>query len=330
LQFFGLPSPNNLLGFWDGVAVVPSNQRRPPLPLLRDQEVIETIAPERQDRLTRRYTDEAIAFIKAHRDAPFFLYFPLDEVHVPLYPGAAFKGRSRNGAYGDSVEELDASAGELLATLRELQLERDTLVIFTSDNGPAGVPAGCVASAGPFHGGKGTTFEGGMREPTIAWWPERIAAGSHADAIAGLIDLLPTFVALAGGVVPDDHRIDGADLTAVLLGKAEHSSREVQYYFQINTLDAVRRGRWKLAIAPQKERMQGPAPAKKADFHPRLYDLVDDAGERHDVAAAHPGIVAELQQLAQAMDGDLGLTALGPGVRPPDEVPDPRPLLKKR
>jgi arylsulfatase A-like enzyme len=299
------------------------------LPLVRDLKVIETLKPVDQDRLTERYTEEAVQFIRQHKDTPFFLYLAHTAVHVPLHPGDKFRGKSANGTYGDWVEEADASTGRVLDALRELQLDKNTLVIFTSDNGPWLTQGKNGGIAGPLRGGKGGTFEGGMREPTIAWWPGHVAAGAASDAVVGNIDLLPTFVKLAGGKVPDDNKIDGADIGPLLLGQTKNAPREAHYYFSGNKLEAVRSGPWKLAIAPQSENIGKPKQAEKQPFTPTLYNLDTDIGEKTDVAAKHPEVVQRLQELIAKMDADLGSTKQGPGVRPPGRVAKPQPLLLK-
>ena len=177
-HYLGLPYSNDMGGEWDGADDPPPDKRKPPLPLVRDDKVIETLKPADQDRLTERYTDEALRFIRDHKDSPFFLYLAHTAVHVPLHPGAKFKGKSANGTYGDWVEESDASLGRVLDTLRELHLDENTLVIFSSDNGPWLVQGKNGGTAGPLRGGKGGTYEGGVREPTIAWQPGRIEPGS--------------------------------------------------------------------------------------------------------------------------------------------------------
>ena len=328
-HYLGLPYSNDMGGEWDGAPDTPPGQRKPRLPLVRDEKVIETLKPADQDRLTQRYTDEAVKFIRAHKDAPFFLYLPHTAVHVPLHPGQDFRGKSANGTYGDWVEEADASTGRILDTLRELKLDQNTLVVFTSDNGPWLTQGKNGGEAGPLRGGKGGTFEGGMREPTIVWWPGHVAADSASDAVAGNIDLLPTFVKLAGGSVPADRKIDGADLSPLLLGQSKDSPREAHYYFGGNRLEAVRAGPWKLAIAPQKEQTGKPMAAAKEPFTPTLFNLDTDVVEKSDVADKHPDIVKRLQELVAKMDADLGATNQGPGVRPPGRVQKPQPLLLK-
>jgi arylsulfatase A len=321
-RYFGLPysndmgGPTNLAKAW--------RERRPPLPLVQNDRVIETVTPEGQNRLTERYTEEAVKFIREHKDAPFFLYLPHTAVHVPIHPGDRFRGKSPCGIYNDWVEEVDWSVGRVLDTVRELGLTQRTLVFFSSDNGPwlkQGTNAGV---AGPLRGGKGGTYEGGVREPTLAWWPGQVQAGAVADAVAANFDLLPTFVKLAGGSVPADNKIDGEDLSPLLLGRTRESPHRAHYYVSGNTLQAVRAGPWKLAIAPQSEGMGTPPrlPAGQT-FTPTLYNLQDDIGERSNVAALHPEIVQRLQAMAAEMDSDLGITKLGPGVRAPGRVAKP-------
>jgi len=331
-HYLGLPYSNDMGGEWDGAADVPAAQRKPPLPLVRDEQVIEVLRGHDQDKLVQLYTDEAVKFIREHKEGPFFLYLPHTAVHVPLHPGPAFRGKSQNGTYGDWVEEVDASTGRILDTLRDLKIESSTLVIFTSDNGPWLIQGKDGGTAGPLRGGKGGTYEGGMREPTIAWWPGHIEPGTATDAVAGNIDLLPTFVTLAGGTLPTDRKIDGADLAPILLGQSSQSPREAHYYFNGNRLEAVRSGPWKLAIAPQKEQTgKKPDPADaKEPFTPRLYNLDTDIGERTDVAAQNPDVVKRLEGFVATMDADLGVKGLGPGVRPPGKVQNPKPLLLQR
>lgn len=323
-RYFGLPYSNDMGG--------PTNlnqaarQRRPPLPLLQNDQVIETVSPEGQNRLTERYTDEAVKFILEHKDNPFFLYLPHTAVHVPLHPGDQFRGKSANGRYGDWVEEVDWSVGRVLETVRAAGLAERTLVIFTSDNGPWLTQGADGGVAGPLRGGKGGTFEGGVREPTLAWWPGKVPAGTSVDAIAANYDFLPTFVKLAGGSVPTDHPIDGRDISPLLLGQTQESPHEAHYYFSGNVLQAVRSGPWKLAIARQNENRGNAVPAlapAAKPFKPTLYNLDSDIGERLDVAAQHPDVVKRLKALIARMDADLGITKLGPGVRPPGRVTHP-------
>ena len=324
-SYFGLPYSNDM-------DIQPNNPKNhnPPLPLVRDSAPIEVITPEKQDYLEQRYTDTALKFIRDHANGPrpFFLYFAHTAVHYPIHPGPNFRGKSANGRYGDWVEEIDWSVGRVLDTLQELGIANNTLVIYTSDNGPWAIKGSDGGIATPLRGAKGGTFEGGMREPTIAWWPGKIPASKSVDTITGNIDILPTFVALAGGAVPTAHKIDGVNILPILLGQTTETTRKAQYYFGVDdkncTLEAVRVGPWKLAIASQSEKTKSYALNKPdPNFVPHLYNLDADIGESHDVAAEHPDIVARLKAIAAEMDNDLGVKRLGPGVRPPGRVENP-------
>jgi arylsulfatase A len=323
-HYLGLPYSNDMGG---RSKYARGRRGIPLLPLLRDERVIE--APADQDTLTSRYTAEAVKFIRANQDRPFFLYFPHTAVHVPLHPGADFKGKSANGAFGDWVEEVDWSVGRVLDTLGQLKLSGRTLVLFTSDNGPWLLQGRNGGIAGPLRGGKNTTWEGGMREPTIAWWPGQIAAGTVCDAMMSEIDVLPTLVGLAGGSVPTDHKIDGKDIWPLLSGQTKESPHEALFYFLGNRLQAVRSGPWKLAIAPQGTGLPKGAAIPVKHTGPRLYNLDNDIGEQTDVAAQHPEVVARLEKLIEHIGADLGAAGTGPGVRPPDRVERPQPLLKR-
>ena len=298
---------------------------KPPLPLLRDEKVVE--APAEQDKLVALYTEEAVKFITANKGQPFFLYFPHTAVHVPLHPGKEFAGKSANGKYGDWVEEVDWSVGKVLDTLRELKLDANTLVLFTSDNGPWLSQGKNSGVAGPLRGGKGSCWEGGMREPTIAWWPGKITAGSTCDAIMSEIDVLPTLVKMAGGAVPADRVIDGKDVWPLLSGKSKESPHESLFYFNSNNLIAVRSGQWKLLIKAQGQGMGMKGPDKAAK-PVQLYNLDSDIGEKTDVAEKNPDVVKRLQELIAKMDADLGVSGKGPGVRRCGVVKSPKPLVK--
>lgn len=322
-HYFGLPYSNDMGGNPDQ----PRRANRPPLPLIRDTQVIQTVTPDDQNSLTARYTDAAVDFIREKKDQPFFVYLPHTAVHVPLHPGKNFEGKSGNGLYGDWVEEVDWSVGRIADTLRELNLTEKTLVIFTSDNGPWLIKGKEGGEAGPLRGGKGGTYEGGVRVPTVASWPGHIPAGQTIGAITANFDFLPTFAALSGASLPADHKIDGRDISPLLLGKTKDSPRDTHLYFSGNNLQAVRSGPWKLAIARQNEANGKPQTGDpSAHFTPTLYNLDSDLGETTDTAAAHPDIVARLQSLVAQADADLGVTGQGPGVRPPGKVEKPTGL----
>jgi arylsulfatase A len=313
--YYGLPYSNDMGPAADGVksnlgAPLPKTRGKgqPPLPLLRNETVLQRVLAEDQTRLVEDYTREAVAFLSKHRARPFFLYLPHSAVHFPLYPGKAFQGKSGNGLYSDWVEEVDWSVGRVLDTVRELGLAKKTLVLFTSDNGGA-LRHG--ARNAPLRGGKGSTFEGGMREPTIAWWPGRIPAGTETDAVTGMMDILPTFVRLAGGSPPADRKLDGGDIWPLLAGKpGAVSPHETFYYFRGLKLEAVRNGPWKLRLQKKE-----------------LYNLKNDIGESKNVAGEHPDVVKKLQGLAEKMDADLGRDGIGPGCRPLGRVEVAKPLI---
>ena len=311
-SWFGLPYSNDMGPGSDGVKsnfgepLPKTNDSQPPLPLLRNETVVQRVLAKDQETLVARYTEEAVGFIQAHKERPFFLYLAHNAVHWPLYPGEKFRGKSKNGLFGDWVEEMDWSVGEVLETLRTLGLAEQTLVIFMSDNGGTGLSVNK-----PFRGQKGSTWEGGMREPVIAWWPGKIAAGTASDAICAMFDVLPTFVALSGGTVSAERKIDGKNLWPILSGETSAAAPHESFlYFKGLVLEAVRDGKWKLHLAKGE-----------------LYDLQADPGESANVAAAHPEAVAQLRALADATDSDLGKTGTGPGVRPLGQVENPQPLL---
>jgi arylsulfatase A-like enzyme len=313
-HYLGIPYSNDMLktASVDGRRVVP---------LVRDDQVERLLDETDQDRIEEIYTDEAVKFIRSSKEKPFFLYFPHTAVHTPIHPGKAFQGSSQNGRFGDWVQEVDASVGRVFDTLRELQLDTNTLVIFTSDNGPWLIKGADGGSAGPLRGGKGSTWEGGVRVPTLAWWPGKIAPSSVSDAVAGTIDVLPTCLKIAGAEVPAQPVIDGRDLSPLLFGQSKDSPREAHYYFSSYNLQAVRQGPWKLALTTQRETM-GKDAAADASENPRLYHLDQDIGEKTNLAAQHPDIVAKLTALAEKMTTEIGGDE-PKSRRPPGEAENP-------
>lgn len=292
---------------------------QPPLPLVENTVVVGRVKQDEQQGIVETYTSAAVKFIRDHRDQPFFLYLPHSAVHFPIYPGKKWAGKSPNGIYSDWVEEVDWSVGQVLDTLRELKLDSNTLVIFTSDNG--GTQRAVNA---PLRGYKASTWEGGIRVPTIAWCPGKIPAATSTDAITGMFDILPTFARLGGGTLPADRKLDGMDIWPLLAGEPGAKGHESFFYFSGLKLDAVRSGPWKLRLAgtPASTGKKMTPPAG-----PQLYHLGSDIGESRDVATANPEVVKRLQQLADAMAGDLGTEGEGPGVRPLGRVKNPQPFI---
>jgi arylsulfatase A len=260
------------------------------VPLMRNGEVVERPVDHRT--LTARYTDEAVRFIETNRGRPFFLYLAHSLPHVPLARSSPFVDRSGGGIYGDVIEELDASTGRILDALAKAGLDKRTLVLFTSDNGPW-LPFGTHAgSAGPLANGKGTTWEGGVRTPAIFWWPGTVKPGTVTD-IGSSMDVFATAAALAGAPLPADRPIDGVDLRVPLRGTGP-SPRQVLFYYWDDELRAVRKGRYKAHLITSGA--YGLDGERREHTPPLLFDLAADPGEREDVAAAHRDVVADLLQ----------------------------------
>lgn len=282
-----------------------SNDMRP-CPLMRGEKIIEQ--PAKQATLTERYTGEAVRFIAENKARPFFLYLPHTMPHVPLHVSERFKGKSERGLYGDVIECIDWSTGKILDALEEHGVDNNTLVIFTSDNGPWLVKGKNGGSALPLRGAKATVWEGGMRVLCIMRWPGRIPAGKVCDELATTMDLFPTIARLAGANVPRDRTIDGKDIWPLMAATAGAATpHEAFYYYAGNRLGAVRSGKWKLHF-PRGSRRKG----KKAR-PPALYDLEADIGEKKNVAAEHADVVARLTKLAKEFDAALRKNRRPPG-----------------
>ena len=294
--FFGLPYSNDM----DRVPTAPMGRAaflKPQIdywnvPLLRNAEIVER--PADQHTLTRRYTDEAIRFIQENKEQPFFLYLPHTMPHVPLFASADHAGKSSRGLFGDVVEELDANIGRLVQTLRDTGLAERTLVVFTSDNGPWLTQGDQGGSAGLLRDGKGSTWEGGMRVPGIAWMPGTVPAGVVSQELASTLDLLPTACALAGIDPPADRPLDGYDLSPVCHG--EKSPRREMFYYRGFELMAVRLGPWKLHFQTQSGYGQ---PQPESHDPPLLFNLEIDPSERFNVAAANPAAISEIRALVE-------------------------------
>ena len=283
----------------------PPNLRR--LRLYRNQTPIEW--PVHQDTLTRRYTEQAVAFIEANRTKPFFLCLAHTMPHVPLHASEQFRGRSSAGLYGDAVEEIDWSTGQLLAALQRLSLDENTLVVFTSDNGPAVKLKQRGGSAGPFRGGKGTTWEGGIRVPMVARWPGAIPTGTVRHGIASLMDIFPTFVKLGGGELPKDRTFDGSDIFPMLTGDGTSPHEEIYDYFGAHVC-AVRWRNWKLHLRAIIQATMSRRSEKLKS--PELYDLDADPSESKNVAASQPEVVARLSAMVERFTAGVK-----PGKLPP-------------
>ncbi len=324
--FFGIPYSDDMtaeVGRRIGDRL--DGNRWPELPLMRGEAVIE--APVDRHQLTRRYTEEAIRFIDQHRQEPFFLYMPQAMPGSTRTPFASpeFQGRSRNGPWGDAIEELDWSTGKILDHLVDRRLAQRTLVIWTSDNGAplARDPRSPARGSNqPLHGRGYTTAEGAFRVPTLMWWPGMIPPGTTCETLATTMDILPTLAALAGGQTPPDRKIDGHDITDLVLGRGpQQTPYEAFYYYDADTLQAVRQGRWKLFV-PLETVSGHPHFEPGEGNRPLLFDVVADVGCAQDVAADHPEVVARLRRLAEAARAELGDQGTpGAGVRPPGFLP---------
>jgi arylsulfatase A-like enzyme len=262
------------------------------VPLMRDDKIIER--PADQNTLTQRYTGEAVKFIQANRNKPFFLYLAHTMPHVPLFRSKEFERKSLAGLYGDVVEELDWSVGRVIDTLRQLKLTRNTLVVFTSDNGPWHIFGEQGGSAGLLRGAKGGTFEGGMRVPTIFWSPGMIKTGT-VNNMGSILDLLPTLCKLAGVEIPRDRPIDGHDLLPLIRGTGGGPRKEM-FYYRGTKLYAVRSGPFKAHFYTKSEYGQDPEVTQDP---PMLFNLDVDPSEKYDIAKEHPEIIADMKRLAQ-------------------------------
>ena len=263
------------------------------VPIIHNTTVVER--PANQHTITQRYTDKAIEFIKSNRSKPFFVYLAHNLPHIPLYAGKKHLGKSRRGIYGDVIEEIDSGAGQIIQTLKDLGIEKNTLVVFTSDNGPWLPFHTHGGSAGLLREGKGSTFEGGMREPTLFWWPGKVVPGVQME-MGTTMDILPTFSSLAGGKAPTDRILDGYDISPLLLGKTTKGERNNVFYWRSEELYALREGPWKLHFIT--EGCYGIGPKKQVHENPELYNLEHDPSEKYNVASLHPEVVARLTATA--------------------------------
>ncbi|MGI9442580.1 MAG: sulfatase family protein [Rubripirellula sp.] len=280
-------------------------------PLIKDEEIIEL--PVDQRTVTRRYTQNAIDFIKKHRDESFFVYLPHSMPHIPLYVPDDVRDPNPLNAYINVIEHIDSEVGRLLNTLDELKLSDNTYVIYTTDNGPWLPFKHHGGSAGPLREGKGTTFEGGQRVPCLIRGPG-IPAGTVCDELTGTIDVLPTIAALTNKPLPKQNKIDGIDVSKLWMGKTEQSPRnEFVHYTSQGNLEGLRQGNWKLLIKkPRQRRNQKNAAAAKAKPQVMLFDLGKDIGEQNNLASEHPEIVDRLQQRMKQIDDEITMNARRP------------------
>ncbi|MCI0623764.1 MAG: sulfatase [Acidobacteria bacterium] len=340
-EYFGLPYPNDCTNKYHPVV-----RTFPPLPVMEGEKVV--MEEPDQSQFTQWFTQRAIQFIERNKERPFFLYLAHVMPHVPIFASAKFRSKSRGGRYGDVIEELDWSVGEILTALRKQGLDEHTLVIFTSDNGPFLSYGSHAGSAGPLRGGKLTCFEGGVRVPCIMRWPGKIPAGVNCGELAATIDLLPTVARLAGaGLSPNV--IDGKDIWPLLSAQKGARTPHQAYYFYAGTeLQAIRSGDWKLHFPHPYLEVDGEPgtegkPANFANLKPdsiqksglegiatrhgyrvehtglELYHLTEDPGETRNLAVKHPQIVRQLEDLAEKARAELGdslKNRKGTGIRP--------------
>ncbi len=321
-EYFGLPYSNDM---WPNHPL--NKNYYPDLPLIENEKVIQ-LMPD-QTQLTTWYTERAVRFIEKNKDKPFFLYLPHSMPHVPLFVSDKFKGKTARGLFGDVIEELDWSVGQVLATLKRLKLDDNTLVIFTSDNGPWLSYGNHAGSAKPLREGKGTEFDGGVRVPFVARWPGKIAAGSVSREPVMTIDLLPTLAKLIGTEIPKDRIIDGRDVWPILSDRKAKSPHDALYFYYGRELQAVRAGKWKLHLPHSYRFIETPGADGKPgkDTYPKielsLFDLEADIGEKTNLADKHPEVVKQLMVFVERAREDLGDSLVnreGRNVRPAGKI----------
>ena len=315
-EYYGLPYSNDMWPHHPGVRHLPLEKRLerwPHLPMIEDNKIInKQVTPEDQVSLTTSYTEKAVDFIARNKARPFFLYVAHSMPHVPLYVSEKFKGKSEQGLYGDVIMEIDWSVGEILSSLRKHGIDRNTMVLFTSDNGPWLSYGNHAGSAHPLREGKGTTWEGGQRVPCIVRWPRKITAGTTCHVPAMHIDLFPTIRGFVNGKGPS-HRVDGKDISSLLTNPSEAKSpHEAYFFYRGDQLEAVRSGKWSLHLnhsyrslrdQPGKNGIPGPYRQKKTEV--ALFDLEKDIGQESNIANENRQVVNRLQGLAKKFDANL-------------------------
>ncbi|MAS94547.1 MAG: arylsulfatase [Verrucomicrobiales bacterium] len=328
--FFGVPYSDDMTErIWNR-----DGSHWPPLPLMENNTVLE--APVDRNGLTKRYTEVAIEWIEQNKESPFFLYIPQAMPGSTSEPFSSeeFRGKSKNGPWGDSIEELDWSTGEILRYLEEADLAEDTLVVWTSDNGAPIQKDKEDLSRGsnlPLYGRGYTTSEGAFRVPTIMWWPGSVPAGTTCEELSSTMDLYPTFVSLAGGKPDEKVKRDGHDISELVKG-ADGAKTPYPYYayYYLDQLQAVRSGPWKLFV-PLDDFRQHPHYRKRGEMNgPLLFNVVDDIGCTRDLAAENPEIVSRLSKYADEIRADLGDSGKkGKGQRPLGRIDNPIPVVLK-
>ena len=345
-DYLGLPYSNDMwpVGF-DGKPI-PKNSKSwkakyPPLPIIDgNKKVGEIRTLDDQGKLTTMYTERAIKFIDEHHSQPFFLYVAHSMVHVPLGVSDKFKGKSKQGLFGDVMMEVDWSVGQIMKALDKYHLRDNTLVIYTSDNGPWLNFGNWAGSTGGLREGKGTSWEGGQREPCIMRWPGVIPAGTICNELSSTIDVLPTLAAITGAKLPD-HKIDGVNILSLMKGEPNANPRNVfYYYYRRNSLEDVRKGHWKLVLPHTYRSYEGvppghdgfPGPYAKDSTGLALYNLRRDPGERYNVIDLHPDVVKDIMKEVEKARQDLGddLTGNpGTGRRQPGRIENQNDQTKK-
>jgi arylsulfatase A len=309
-SYFGIPYSNDMdkVRGTDDHFTLAENERYQAynVPLMRDEEIVERPADQRT--ITKRYTEEAVEKIRDFKDEPFFVYLAHSLPHIPLFRSGEFKDASRAGIYGDVIEEIDWSVGRVLETLKQEGIAENTLVVFTSDNGPWHIFKTHGGFSGLLRGAKGGTFEGGMREPTIFWWPETIETGVVME-MGTIMDLLPTFCELSNTDLPDDRVYDGYDISPVLLGNGE-SPRDVVFYYRGEQVYAVRKGDYKAHFVTRNEygsKTAHPITEEEIEIGseptrhdpPLLYNVNVDPEEKYNIADEHPEVIAEIREILE-------------------------------
>lgn len=300
--YFGIPYSNDM----DRITTVPAQEAIMNakaeyfnVPLMQNEKIIER--PADQNTITRRYTEEAVKFIKQNKKNQFFLYVAHSLPHVPLFASKDFRGRSERGFYGDVIEEIDWSVGQILETLKKEKIDKKTIVVFTSDNGPWVLYKEHGGSAGLLYGAKGTGYEGGQRVPAIFWGPGQVQAGTVSQ-LGSALDMLPTLASMAGVALPEDRHYDGYDLTAVLTGRGD-SPRKEMFFYHGTRIFAARRGDYKLYFY---ENNPGGYPERMRKLDTlRLFNVQHDPSEKFDLAAKHPAIIAEITELVARHKGTV-------------------------